>query len=197
MYDSNEWKFLANKGLSDKVEDVVVSAVPSKAIPISKKEKGLINRSGNGEEFFLKYGEDGKLLIEQMIDIIESIASMTIEDAMKTPDYSKLKFGSEEQVDAFKRKANLTRQRLRPSRDASNIKAIDSNSLKFNKDIVDYKGYGAHGIVIEKSGGGCQSLDADGILSLSKFFFVQYYDSKVDRITILQVHLHLIRVFIS
>ena len=52
--DSNLWKFLDNDVVNEDDEAVVVSSVANAEDDVSEKKIDIINKSGNGEEFFLK-----------------------------------------------------------------------------------------------------------------------------------------------
>lgn len=138
--------------------------------------------------------KDNKLLIPQMVEIMRKYAVLTIEQAMHMPEYEELTFNIQELQD-FKRQANIARQRLRPSRGNCSTKEIEASCLEFNKKLVETKGYAAQVAQIkEGSGGGCQPLDPQGILGLSKFIFNEYFLHKVEKIHILQVVLCFIMI---
>lgn len=53
--DTNLWKFLGNDVVNEDDEAVVVSSsVANAEDDVSEKKIDVINKSGNGEEFFLK-----------------------------------------------------------------------------------------------------------------------------------------------
>ena len=54
QYDTNLWNFLDTVVVSEDDEAVVVSAVANAEDGVSEKKIDIINRQGNGEEFFLK-----------------------------------------------------------------------------------------------------------------------------------------------
>lgn len=131
--------------------------------------------------------KDNVLLIPQMVEIMRQYADMTIDEAMSTPEYDDLTFNTQELED-LKRQENIARQRLRPSREQCSTKAIDASCLEFNQKLLETKGYAAQDAQIkEGSGGGCQPLDPQGILGLSKFIFKEYFQDNIQRIHILQV----------
>jgi hypothetical protein len=138
--------------------------------------------------------KDNVLLIQPMVEIMRKYAVMTIDEAMHVPEYEELKFGTQELED-LKRQANIARQRLRPSRENCTTKAIEASCLEFNRKVVETKGYAAQEAQIkEGSGGGCQPLDPQGILGLSKFIFKEYFQNNVQVIHILQVVLCFIMI---
>lgn len=138
--------------------------------------------------------KDNMLLIPQMAEIMSQYAVMTIDEAMNMPEYADLTFNTQELED-LKRQENIARQRLRPSREKCSTKAIDASCLEFNQKLLETKGYAAQEAQIkEGSGGGCQPLDPQGILGLSKFIFKEYFENKIQRIHILQVVLCFIMI---
>ena len=131
--------------------------------------------------------KDNMLLIPQMVKIMRKYAVLTIDQAMHMPEYEELTFNTQELQD-LKRQANISRQRLRPSRENCSTKEIEASCLEFNQKLVETKGYAAQEAQIkEGSGGGCQPLDPQGILGLSKFIFKEYFLNSVEMIHILQV----------
>lgn len=138
--------------------------------------------------------KDNMLLIPQMAEIMSQYAVMTIDEAMNMPEYADLTFNTQELED-LKRQENIARQRLRPSREKCSTKAIDASCLEFNQKLLETKGYAAQEAQIkEGSGGGCQPLDPQGILGLSKFIFKEYFENNIQRIHILQVVLCFIMI---
>ncbi len=138
--------------------------------------------------------KDNMLLIPQMVEIMDQYAVMTIDEAMNMPEYADLTFNTQELED-LKRQENIARQRLRPSREKCSTKAIDASCLEFNQKLLETKGYAAQEAQIkEGSGGGCQPLDPQGILGLSKFIFKEYFENNIQRIHILQVVLCFIMI---
>jgi len=138
--------------------------------------------------------KDNMLLIPQMVEIMSQYAVMTIDEAMNMPEYADLTFNTQELED-LKRQENIARQRLRPSREKCSTKAIDASCLEFNQKLLETKGYAAQEAQIkEGSGGGCQPLDPQGILGLSKFIFKEYFENNIQRIHILQVVLCFIMI---
>ena len=138
--------------------------------------------------------KDNMLLIPQMAEIMSQYAVMTIDEAMNMPEYADLTFNTQELED-LKRQENIARQRLRPSREKCSTKAIDASCLEFNQKLLETKGYAAQEAQIkEGSGGGCQPLDPQGILGLSKFIFKKYFQNNVQVIHILQVVLCFIMI---
>ena len=86
--------------------------------------------------------KDNMLLIPQMVKIMRKYAVLTIDQAMHMPEYEELTFNTQELQD-LKRQANISRQRLRPSRENCSTKEIEASCLEFNQKLVETKGYAA------------------------------------------------------